>query len=277
VVLPAIAGVIFGLVLGAALCQGDSGKPMTTQDKPRLVVVDDEASLRDMLADYLGKHGFDVALAADGRALDACLAEQPADLILLDVNIPGEDGFAIARRLRAVSQVPILMVTAAEEVIDRVVGLEVGADDYVTKPFDLRELRARIRAILRRAGMGSQIVLPAAAAAPADAEPKALTSFGKVMLDVDGRCLIHTDGKQEPLTAMEFDLLYVFSQNPHRVLSRDRLLDLAHHRENEPFDRSIDIRITRIRRKIEIDPAKPQVIKTIRGAGYIYVPPKRPG
>jgi DNA-binding response OmpR family regulator len=249
---------------------------MTTQDKPRLVVVDDEVSLREMLADYLGKHGFDVALAADGRALDAALAERPVDLILLDVNIPGEDGFAIARRLRAASNVPILMVTAAEDVIDRVVGLEVGADDYVTKPFDLRELRARIRAILRRAGMASQIVLPAdAAPAPTEAEPKSLTPFGKVMLDVEGRCLVHVDGKQEPLTAMEFDLLYVFAQNPHRVLSRDRLLDLAHHRENEPFDRSIDIRITRIRRKIEVDPAKPQVIKTIRGAGYIYVPPKR--
>lgn len=275
--LPPAPGVILKLGLGAALCQGDSGKPMTMQDKPRLVVVDDEASLREMLADYLEKHGFDVALAADGRALDALLAERPADLILLDVNIPGEDGFAIARRLRAASNVPILMVTAAEDVIDRVVGLEVGADDYVTKPFDLRELRARIRAILRRAGMASQIVLPAEAPAPVDAAPKeALTPFGKVMLDVEGRCLIHVDGQQEPLTAMEFDLLYVFAQNPHRVLSRDRLLDLAHHRENEPFDRSIDIRITRIRRKIEVDPAKPQVIKTIRGAGYIYVPPKRP-
>ena len=216
-------------------------------------------------------------MAADGRALDAALAERPVDLVLLDVNIPGEDGFAIARRLRAASNVPILMVTAAEDVIDRVVGLEVGADDYVTKPFDLRELRARIRAILRRAGMASQIVLPAGRGARAGrgraAEPHPLRQ-GHARRR--GRCLVHVDGKQEPLTAMEFDLLYVFAQNPHRVLSRDRLLDLAHHRENEPFDRSIDIRITRIRRKIEVDPAKPQVIKTIRGAGYIYVPPKRP-
>jgi DNA-binding response OmpR family regulator len=248
------------------------------QYKPRLVVVDDEATLREMLADYLGKHGFDVVVAADGRALDACLAEKPADLILLDINMSGEDGFAIARRLRAASRVPILMVSAADEVIDRVVGLEIGADDYVTKPFDLRELRARIGAILRRVAGGGQIVLPAEA--PADAssspQPKSLTPFGKVALDVDGRCLIHVDGKEEPLTAMEFDLLYVFSQNPHRVLSRDRLLNLAHHRDNEPFDRSIDIRVARIRRKVEVDPAKPQVIKTVRGAGYIYVPPKRP-
>ncbi len=250
---------------------------MTTPNLPRLVVVDDEASLRELLADYLGKHGFIVDTAADGRALDACLDEGPASLILLDVNLPGEDGFAIARRLRASSTVPILMVTAAEDVIDRVVGLEIGADDYVTKPFDLRELRARIGAILRRAGM-SQIVLPADAPAVAQpsSEPKRLSPFGRVMLDVDARCLVHIDGKEEPLTAMEFDLLYVFSQNPHRVLSRDRLLNLAHNRDNEPFDRSIDIRITRIRRKIEVDPAKPQVIKTIRGAGYIYVPPKRP-
>ena len=242
--------------MGAALCQGNSGKLMATQDKPRLVVDDDEASLRDTLADYLGKHGFDVALAADRRPRAPGQGARAADLILLDVNTPGEDGFAIARRLRATSNIPILMVTAAEDVIDRVVGLEVGADDYVTKPFDLRELRARIRAILRRAGMAGQIVLPAEAApAPAAVEPKSLAPFGKVVLDVEGRCLVHVDGKREPLTATEFDLLYVFSQNPHRVLSRDRLLDLANRRDNEPFDRSIDIRVTRIRRKIEIDPA----------------------
>lgn len=263
--------------LGAARCPGDSGKLMTTQDKPRLVVVDDDASLREMLADYLGKYGFDVVGAADGRALDACLAEKPADLILLDINMSGEDGFAIARRLRAAGRVPILMVSAADEVIDRVVGLEIGADDYVTKPFDLRELRARIGVILRRVAGDGKIVLAAEAPAGAPSSPqqKSLTPFGKAALDVDGRCLIHVDGKEEPLTAMEFDLLYVFSQNPHRVLSRDRLLNLAHHRGNEPFDRSIDIRVARIRRKVEIDPAKPQVIKTIRGAGYIYVPPKR--
>jgi DNA-binding response OmpR family regulator len=249
---------------------------MTTQDTPRLIVVDDEASLREMLADYLGKHGFAVAVAADGRALDSRLAEGPADLILLDVNMPGEDGFAIARRLRASSKVPILMLTAAEDVVDRVVGLEVGADDYVTKPFDLRELRARIRAILRRTSGNAPAAAPAEAASQPVDQPRSLIYFGKVALDIEARCLVYGDGMQEPLTAMEFDLLHVFSQNPHRVLSRDRLLNLAHHRDNEPFDRSIDIRITRIRRKIEIDPAKPQVIKTVRGAGYLYVPPKRP-
>ncbi len=251
---------------------------MTSQDKPRLIVVDDESSLREMLADYLGKHGFAVDMAADGRALDVHLAQGPADLILLDVNMPGEDGFSIARRLRATGNIPILMLTAAEDVIDRVVGLEIGADDYVTKPFDLRELRARIRAVLRRTGGNGS------AAAPADAVPvpppapesNSLAHFGKAALDIDARCLVHSDGTKEPLTATEFDLLYVFSQNPHRVLSRDRLLSLAHRGDNEPFDRSIDIRITRIRRKIEIDPANPQVIKTIRSAGYIYVPPKRP-
>jgi len=258
--------------------RGDSDQQMTTPEKPRLVVVDDEASLRELLADYLGKHGFTVEMAADGRALDTLLAERPADLILLDVNMPGEDGFSIARRLRAVSNVPILMVTAAEDVIDRVVGLEIGADDYVTKPFDLRELRARINTILRRAGASGKIVVSPGASAPQppSVEPRNLAAFGKVTLDIEARCLIHGDGTEEPLTAMEFDLLHVFWQNPHRVLSRDRLLNLAHNRDNEPFDRSIDIRITRIRRKIEIDPAKPQVIKTIRGAGYIYVPPKSP-
>jgi two-component system, OmpR family, response regulator len=191
--------------------------------------------------------------------------------VVLDVSMPGEDGFSIARRLRAERAMPIIMLTASDDVVDRIVGLEVGADDYLTKPFDLRELRARIRAVLRRAegggGSDNQEALRA------DAPPNSV-SFGKVSLDLDRYCLVDRDGTEQRLTATEFDLLATLARNPNRVLSRERLLDLTSGREQEPFDRSIDIRITRIRKKIEIDATKPQVIKTVRGVGYMFVPPR---
>jgi DNA-binding response OmpR family regulator len=243
--------------------------------KAEVIVVDDEEHLRDMVAEYLAGQGFATRAASGGRMLDAMLAERPADLILLDVNMPEEDGFAIARRLRSQTTVPVIMVTAADDVIDRIVGLEVGADDYVTKPFDLRELKARIRAVLRRgrpvAGQPEPAAMPAATSA-AETEPVA---FGKLVVDRDGRRLLRADGSEEPVTAMEFDLIDVFLQNPYRVLSRERLLDLAHRKNDDPFDRSIDIRITRLRKKIEDDPSKPQTIKTVHGAGYIYSPSKK--
>ena len=232
-----------------------------------LIVVDDEADLCAMVAEYLEKQGYSVRAASGGGELDARLREGRPDLILLDVNMPGEDGFSIARRLRGATDIPIIMLTAADEAVDRIVGLEIGADDYITKPFDLREVRARVRSVLRRARGADTAALPAAA-------PAGRLPFGRVWLDLDARCLVRSDGEREPLTAMEFDLLAAFARNPHRVLTRDRLLDLAHYRSSEPFDRSIDIRITRIRRKIEVDPLKPQVIKTVRGAGYLYVPSK---
>jgi two-component system, OmpR family, response regulator len=234
----------------------------------RLIVVDDESDLREMIAEYFAKYGFAVRTAGDGRELDAHLAGDPPDLLILDVNMPGEDGFAIARRVRARSAVPILMLTAAGDTVDRVVGLELGADDYVTKPFDLRELRARVQAVLRRTGRTP------------DPSPKLVENsaervrFGDLLLDLDAHRLLQPDGTDLEITAMEFDLLAVFARNPNRVLSRDRLLDLAHNRDSEPFDRSIDVRITRIRRKVERDPEKPQVIKTMRGAGYMFVPSK---
>lgn len=239
---------------------------------PRLIVIDDEEHLRDMVAEYLDKSGFSVRTASGGAALDQLLAREEADMLLLDINMPDEDGFSIARRIRAKSNVPIIMLTAASDIVDTIVGLEVGADDYVTKPFDLRELKARIRALLRRnqasaqAGQNEQI--------HASRRAKTLP-LGKMFLDVEAYCLVHADGTSEPLTAMEFDLIQVFMQNPDRVLTRDRLLDLAHKRDNDPFDRSIDVRVTRIRKKIEHDPAKPQTIKTVRGTGYIYTPGKR--
>jgi DNA-binding response OmpR family regulator len=231
---------------------------------PRLIVVDDEPELREILVEYLSKHGFAVRTAACGQELDACLAAEPADLLILDITMPEEDGFSIARRIRARSTMPILMLTAADDVVDRVVGLEVGADDYVTKPFDLRELRARIRAIMRRAE-------PAPPPPPPHADGPELVRFGKALLDEQAHCLLRDDGETLPLTSMEFDLLRAFAQNPNRVLTRDRLLDLAHHRGWEPFDRSVDIRIARLRRKIEPDPAKPEVIKTVHGTGYVFV------
>lgn len=226
-----------------------------------LVIVDDEPDLREMLREYLEPHGYRVRTAAGGGELRAHLAERPADLVLLDVRMPGEDGLSLARWVREHSNTAIIMVTSAGETVDRVVGLEIGADDYVVKPFDLRELRARIASVLRRTASG-----PAAGAIPGTR-----VHMGKAWLDIDGRRLIGEDGEAIRLTNMEFDLLQAFATHPNRVLTRNQLLDLAHNKEWEPFDRSIDVRVTRIRRKIEPDPSRPQVIKTVHGAGYIFV------
>jgi len=238
----------------------------TLPDMHRVVVVDDEPELRAMVAEYLGRHGYVVGTAGDAEELNACLEAGMPDMLILDVNMPGENGFAIARRIRASSDVPILMLTAADEVVDRVVGLELGADDYVTKPFDMRELRARIQAVLRR----NARVPPPMPAKPVT--PPSAVRFGDLLLDLDAQRLLRPDGSEMELTAMEFDLLVAFARNPNRVLTRDRLLDLAHNRDSEPFDRSIDVRITRIRRKVERDSTKPRLIKTMRGVGYMFVP-----
>lgn len=227
-----------------------------------IAIVDDEPDLRDMVREYLERHGYRVSEAADGPALDALMAARAVDLIILDINMPGEDGLSIARRLRARGSIGIVMLTANGATVDRIIGLEVGADDYVAKPFDLRELLARVRAVLRRVTPGS--LLPEI--------PGHEVRFGNCRLNLDSHKLYGPDGAEIPLTAMEFDLLRVFADNPGRVLSRDRILDLAHNKEMEAFDRSVDSRIVRLRRKIEEDPATPQVIKTVRGAGYVFVP-----
>jgi two-component system, OmpR family, phosphate regulon response regulator OmpR len=236
-------------------------------EQTHIIVVDDEPEIRSMLVDYLGHAGFSVRGAENGAALRRILAEQPADLVLLDINMPGEDGLSLARFLRANTEVGIVMLTAAGEVVDRVVGLEIGADDYIAKPVDLRELLARIRAVLRRLR-----TRPPAAAAAAETPAARLMPIGACKLDLDAHRLYDGDGQEVPITSMEFDLLKAFVEHPNRVLSRDQLLDLAHNKDWEPFDRSIDIRIARLRRKIEADPSKPQVVKTVRGAGYIFVP-----
>jgi DNA-binding response OmpR family regulator len=240
--------------------------------RPRLIFVDDEADLRDMVADYMQRENWSVRTAACGKSLDMLLAREDADLIVLDVNMPGEDGLSVLRRIRERSTTPVVMLTAASNIADKITGLDMGADDYMTKPFDLRELKTRIKAVLRRRP-------PVSDAVPSDDRQtqtiKHVLPFGKLFVDLDAHSLIHADGTSEPVTAMEFDLLQVFLQNPDRVLTRDRLLNLAHNRDNDPFDRSIDVRIARIRKKIEHNPAKPQALKTVRGAGYIFTPPKR--
>ena len=225
-----------------------------------IVIVDDEPDLREGVATYLRGHGFAVSEAEGGEALRALMAERAVDLVVLDVNMPGEDGLSIARHLRATGPVGILMLTANTDLVDRVTGLEVGADDYLGKPFELRELLARIRALLRR--------LAGAGAPPATMGRE--VRFGRCVLNLDSRKLYDLEGNPVPITAMEFDLLRTFAENPDRVLTRDRILDLAHNKEMEAFDRSVDLRIVRLRRKIEVDPAVPQVIKTVRGAGYVF-------
>ena len=226
---------------------------------PRVLIVEDDRQVRETVADYLASHGYEVAQAGDGAAMRKALAAAAPNLVLLDVRLPGEDGLQLARWLRERHEVAIIMVTAAGEVIDRVVGLEVGADDYIGKPFDLRELLARAKSVLRRGR--------------AKASPTVRrVAFGPCMLDLDRRQLIGRDGEEVALTGMEFDLLRAFAEHPNRVLSRDRLLSLTRNREWEPFDRSIDIRIARLRRKIEANPEEPQTIRTVRGAGYMFVP-----
>jgi two-component system phosphate regulon response regulator OmpR len=232
----------------------------------RVLIVDDDREIREMLAEYLASHGFEARTAEGGEAMRAALAHGAPDVVLLDVRLPGEDGLTLARFLRERYDVGIIMVTAAGEVVDRIVGLEMGADDYVAKPFDLRELLARVKSVARRI----QGAARAASSAPAAAQR---VPIGRCQLDLRSRQLFGPDGSEVPITAMEFDLLKAFVDHPNQVLSRDRLLALTRNREWEPFDRSIDIRITRVRRKIEEDPDNPRAIRTVRGAGYMYVPP----
>lgn len=233
-----------------------------------VLVVEDDPDVRTMIAEYLTGHGFEVVQAESGATMRAAIAAHLPDVVLLDVNLGGEDGLSLARYLRERHDLGIIMVTAAGEVVDRVVGLEVGADDYVAKPFDPRELMARLKSVLRRVkGGAGENASGSSAAAGGRRLP-----IGKHVLDVPAHRLLDAGGQEVPLTTMEFDLLRVFAEHPNRVLSRDQLLSLTRNRDWEPFDRSIDIRIARLRRKIEPDPDHPQLIKTVRGVGYMYVP-----
>ena len=230
-----------------------------------VLIVEDDASARAMLVEYLGDHGFVARGVDSGPAMRQALEQELPDVVLLDLKLPGEDGFSLARYLRENVDVAIIMVTGANDVIDRVLGLEVGADDYVAKPFDPRELLARIRSVLRRLQAGTD-------SAPAAAEEEERVRIGRCWLQPLARRLLAEDGSELPLTAMEFDLLRVFAANPNRVLSRDQLLQHTRNREWEPFDRSIDIRIGRLRRKVEADPGEPRTIRTVRNSGYMFVP-----
>lgn len=243
-------------------------------DAGRVLVVDDDAAVREMLTEYLASHGYEVAAADSGQAMRAEIERALPDVILLDVQLPGEDGLTLARYLRERYDVGIIMVTGATDPVDRVIGLEVGADDYIGKPFDPRELRARVKSVLRRmqARPTGDARAPAGAVPPAGDAPRRIPMAG-CSLDVASHQLFDRDGSEIPITTMEFDLLRVFAAHPNQVLSRDRLLTLTRNREWEPFDRSIDIRIARLRRKIEADPENPQAIRTVRGVGYMYVPP----
>jgi two-component system, OmpR family, response regulator len=239
-----------------------------------IVVVDDEAPAREMVGDYLRMHGFTVTLCDGASSLRSTIAEQFPDLIVLDLNMPEEDGLSIIRDLKQRSAVPIIMLTATASPIDRVVGLELGADDYLAKPCELRELLARVRSVLRRSTPAATAAPSPSPqpAAPAAAEGPKPVRFGTKWLDLEAQILRDDEGNEHPLTASEFGLLKVFAANPKRVLSRERLLDLANARDAEAFDRAIDLRIMRIRRKIEPDPTHPSVIRTVRGGGYVFSP-----
>jgi two-component system, OmpR family, response regulator len=236
---------------------------------PHIVIVDDEAPAREMVGDYLKMHGFTVTLCDGGKSLRGAIETSVPDLVVLDLNMPEEDGLSIIRDLKSRINVPVIMLTATASPIDRVVGLELGADDYIAKPCELRELMARIRSVLRRSAPARA---PAPEAASAKAAKDQLVRFGTKWLDLEAQALRDEEGNEHPLTASEFSLLKVFAANPKRVLSRERLLELANARDAEAFDRAVDLRIMRIRRKIEIDPTKPAVIRTIRGGGYLFSP-----
>ena len=228
-----------------------------------VLVVDDDRSIREMLSEYLTSEGYEVVLAEDGNSMRTAIERSAPDLVLLDLKLPQEDGLTLARYLRERYDVGIIMVTGAGGVVDRIVGLEVGADDYVAKPFDPRELLARIKSVMRR--------MHARPASEARGEERNLVQFGSCCLDLESHQLRDREGAPIPITSMEFDLLKVFAENPGKALSRDRILTLTKNREWDPYDRSIDIRVARLRRKVETDPENPQVIRTVRGVGYMFV------
>ncbi|RYZ07669.1 MAG: response regulator transcription factor [Comamonadaceae bacterium] len=236
---------------------------------PHIAVLDDEVDITLLLANYLQGHGFRVTQVHDGRALMALMETDPANLVLLDLGLPGEDGFSIARRMRERWRCGLVIVTGRGDAVDKVVGLEVGADDYVTKPFDLRELVARVKAVLRR--LTPEMPAASAPATPA-AAPADRLRFAGWQLDTGARSLRNSHGEEVTLTGGEFDLLQAFARHPGRVLSRDFLLEQTRGREGAPFDRTIDVQVGRLRKKIEADPDDPQLIKSVRGAGYILVP-----
>ena len=231
--------------------------------RARIVVCDDDPDVRDLLVDLLSKDGYEVESAEDGIALRKIVPKFRPDIVVCDLMMPGEDGLSLTRWLRGEGHAAVLMLTAMGGTTDRIVGLEMGADDYLAKPFEPGELRARIKAILRRTMSAST----AEAGRPA---PR--VKVGRCVVDTEMKAMFDENGERVDLTSMEYDLLHTFITHARRPLNRDQLLELAHHKKWDPFDRSIDMRIARLRKKIEIDPAKPAVLKTMRGEGYMLVP-----
>ncbi|MDH3756654.1 MAG: response regulator [Gammaproteobacteria bacterium] len=239
----------------------DAGRRAGHASDSHLLVVDDDSETRELLSLYLGQQGFDVAVVEDGEAMDAWLADNVTDLVILDLMLPGEDGLSIARRLRSDHKLPIVMISARGEELDRIVGLEVGADDYLPKPFNPRELLARIRAVLRRS------------APSGEPEPQRDTGYRFGDFRFDGqRRVLYRGSDEVDLSRAEFDLLQVLVHRPNRVLSRDFIMDCLGGSERDPFDRSIDVRVTRLRHKIEDDPSDPKLIRTVWGVGYQFTP-----
>jgi DNA-binding response OmpR family regulator len=224
-----------------------------------LLVVDDDEDIRELLRTYLGSVGYTVLEAADAKALRAVLTTHPVDLILLDQRLPDADGLVLAREIRADSDVGIIIITGFGQPVDRILGLELGADDYVAKPVDLRELLARIRSVLRRR-------------ASRPTEPPGALGFEGWSIDPSARRLTAPGGGVVELTTGDFDLLMIFARHPNRVLSRDEIMNALHHRDAGPYDRAIDVQVGRLRRKVEPDPARPVLIKSVRGAGYLFAP-----
>lgn len=237
---------------------------MTDTTQPQILIVDDDPEILDLLSHYLGQEGFRVFTSSSGSGIDHILSENRINLVLLDLMLPGEGGLSICRRVRANSAIPIIILTAKGDETDRIVGLEMGADDYVPKPFNPRELVARIKAVLWRSE--HQFV------ENKDSQRLDVIEFGNWKINLATRSLVNVHDDQIELSSSEFNLLAAFVRNPQRTLSRDQLLDLTQGRPREPFDRSVDVQISRLRRKIETDPAHPVLIKTVRGLGYTFTP-----
>ncbi len=231
---------------------------------PHILVVDDDADILSLLTSFFTKHAYPVTAVADGAGMFQALEAQTIDLVVLDIMLQGEDGFSLCRRLREGSKVPVIMLTAMADHTDRIVGLEVGADDYVVKPFDPRELLARVKAVLRRT--------IALSPAPVSAETRPVLTFAGWRLDVARRELRSADNTLMLLSGGEFDLLLAFAEHPQRVLTRDQLLDLARGALHAAYDRSIDVQVSRLRRKLEVDAKNPAIIRTVRNGGYIFTP-----
>jgi len=234
-------------------------------DNGHILIVDDQQEICDLVQEYLAGEGYRVSTAQDGAGMRNAMARSRVDLVILDLMLPGEDGLTLARWLRQESSVGIIILTGRGEIVDRIIGLEMGADDYLPKPFHLRELLARVKSVLRRASFSSTENQAALA--------RSRARFAGWNLDLSSRELFSPSGKEVRLTTGEFDLLAAFVNNANQVLTRDRLLDLARNREAGPFDRTIDVQVGRLRRKLEDDPQRPTMIKTVRGTGYIFTPP----